>query len=198
MDNQHWTQDLVRLRACQGALDWCKGEGDYAGGPAFVSLEEAWQNCTKPDWMLWLATRVPNITHQQIVLVACVFARLSLHLIPAGENRPRICIETTEAWANGNASLQEVQQAKRDCWQCYDQYYRGAAAAGAAAAAEGAAAAAAAEAAAGLEVAAEVAVAAAAKYGSPNYYIIRDRVLSQCADLCRQMLPVPEIRKYVP
>lgn len=215
MVNQDWTQDLVRLRACQGALDWCRGEGDYASGPQFASLEEAWRNCTKPDWMLWLSARVPNITHQQIVLVACAFARLSLHLVPAGEKRPRLCIETTEAWANGKASLSEVYEARRNCWQCYNQYYwaaaagaaaaaaSGAAAAGGAGAAAGAAAGVGAEAAAGgaaVEVGAAGAGAAvgagvaAGAYGSPKYIIIRDRVLSQCADLCRQMLPVPEIR----
>jgi len=50
-------------------------------------------------------------SRQQLVLIACDIARLCLHLLPKGEDRPRVAIETAEAWARGEATRERVIQA---------------------------------------------------------------------------------------
>jgi len=37
-------------------------------------------------------------------------AREALSYVPAGEERPRIAIETTEAWVNGRSSIEQARQ----------------------------------------------------------------------------------------
>ncbi|MEM7622636.1 MAG: hypothetical protein AAF235_05475 [Planctomycetota bacterium] len=62
----HWTDGLVRLRACGDAVDWAKG---------FGSLDAAWAACDRGDWMLWLAGRVSGApggdARRTLVLAAC-------------------------------------------------------------------------------------------------------------------------------
>lgn len=60
--------------------------------------------------MLWFAAKTcdPKI----VGLSACACARTALKYVTAGEDRPRICIETTEAYWNGKASVEEVRKAR--------------------------------------------------------------------------------------
>jgi hypothetical protein len=51
------------------------------------------------------------ISHKELVYAACQVVRAVLHLIPEGENMPRIAIETTERWYRGEATSEEVRQA---------------------------------------------------------------------------------------
>ena len=45
----HWTQQLVKLGACEPAVVWAR---DYP------SLEAAWAACERGDWMMWIAGRL--------------------------------------------------------------------------------------------------------------------------------------------
>jgi hypothetical protein len=95
---------LVRLNACAAAREWASD---------FPSLADAWAACPRGDWLLWLAGHL-KIPRPLLVLAACACARTVLHLIPEGEERPRVAIETAEAWARGgdNApSLDDVHEA---------------------------------------------------------------------------------------
>ena len=38
------------------------------------------------------------ISHQELVFAACQVARSVLHLVSAGEDRPRLAIEAAEKW----------------------------------------------------------------------------------------------------
>ena len=51
---------------------------------------------------------------EQHILASCAVTRLCLHLIPEGENRPRVAIETAEAWARGEATAEQVKKACKD------------------------------------------------------------------------------------
>lgn len=91
---------LKDLNACIDAIKWSKGK----------SLEEAWRECPRGDWLLWLAAGL-RINQKLLVSAACACARTALRNVPEGEDRPRIAIETAEAWTRGEATPSEVQSA---------------------------------------------------------------------------------------
>jgi hypothetical protein len=66
---------------------------------------QAWRNCARADWMLWLIGRSDNADAEckAIVLCACEIARTVLHFIPASDRRPLAAIVLAERWANGEA-----------------------------------------------------------------------------------------------
>jgi hypothetical protein len=77
----------------------------------FSTFPQFWQQCSKGKWLLLYAAHDPSVSRQQLVKAACACARLVLHLVPVDELKPRIAIETAEAWANGKATLEEVRSA---------------------------------------------------------------------------------------
>ena len=148
-------RNLRRLGACSEAVEWANTQPDP---------ETLWRGCHRGDWMLWLAARA-GVRRQDVVLAACACARLALSRVTVGEERPRIAIETAEAWARGDAGVTLAQVR---------------AAADAAAYAADAAADAAAYAAAYASDAAAYAAAAAAA---------RAATRSACASLVRERIP---------
>jgi hypothetical protein len=98
----HWTDALTELHACCSAVTWCRTHPDLA---------TAWATCTRGDWMLWLAGRT-GTRREDIVLAACACAREALVYVRNGEDRPRLCLETTEAWARGEATISQVRAAR--------------------------------------------------------------------------------------
>ena len=99
---------LENLDACSEAVKWAK---DYP------TLQQAWNNCDRGDWMLWLVGKQSGPpetkSRKKLVLAACKCARLSLKHVPKGERRPIKAIQTAEKWANGDSSitLQDVRNA---------------------------------------------------------------------------------------
>ena len=93
-------QQLESLRPCQESLDWIGSRRSAA---------RAWAECERGDWMLWLLGRLAgpleSESRRRLVLCACECARLSLHYVPAGEDRPRVAIETAERWARCEAGV---------------------------------------------------------------------------------------------
>ncbi len=165
MNAKQFSALLIELNACSEARVWASGK----------SLAVVWKTCKRGDWLLWLCGKMADKpdwpTRKEVVLAACDCAELSLKHVSSGENRPRKCIETTRAWASGNATLDEVRAVRRS-------------AAEAAAAAEAAYAAADAAAAYAAEAADAYAAAAAA----------RTKTLAKCAVLVRKRLKVQDIR----
>jgi hypothetical protein len=94
-------ETLRSLRACDSAIAWAQTQPDAA---------TAWSSCERGDWLLWLAKRV-GVDRARLVQAACACARQALQYIPAGEDRPRLAIETAEAWARGGAALADVRRA---------------------------------------------------------------------------------------
>ena len=121
----HWSTSIRRMGACQDGLVWARKQR---------SLRAAWHACENPAWLFWYAGRKAKTEtdRKRIVLAACACARTALKFVKPGEDRPRKCIETTEAWCAGKATLEEVRVARSDA---YAAYAAAAAAADAAAAA---------------------------------------------------------------
>jgi hypothetical protein len=88
-----WRDRILALDPCAEAREW------LATVPDDWTAEQAWCDCERGDWMLWLAGRL-NVERVALVRVACAVARSVLHLVPAGEERPRLAIEAAEAWCD--------------------------------------------------------------------------------------------------
>lgn len=90
---------LTKLRACEPARTFAS---------QFLTLQDAWDTCDRPAWLLWFAGRqcVPTAS---IARIACECARLALH----HTKDPRVlrCIEATEAFLDGKADRFEVYYA---------------------------------------------------------------------------------------
>ena len=95
---------LKELDACPEAIKWAEAQPDQ-------SLEALWDTCPRGDWLLWLAGHDPELPRALLVQAACGVARPVLAHLPLGEDRPRVAIETAEAWCRGEATLQEVARA---------------------------------------------------------------------------------------
>ena len=166
---------LRRLGACPEARRWeRKGK---------LSPADTWATCRRGDWLLWLAAAA-GVRRQDVVLAACACARLALPRVHAGEDRPRIAIETAERWARGeDASLDDVRSAAH---AAHAAYAANAAAPYAPYAAH--AAYAAAHAAAAAVAAADVAPYAAYAAYAVDAAVARNRALAECADLVRERI----------
>ena len=80
--------------ACLSAVFWVESL------PPNYGLDRAWAICVRSDWMMWL-TPYLAIPDDVMRLIACDFARAVLHLVPPGEEQPRLAIETAERFACG-------------------------------------------------------------------------------------------------
>ena len=95
---------LVKHHACSEAVEWAD---------AYPDLRAAWGACERADWMLWLAGKL-RADHRSLVLIGCDCARTVLVLVPDGDDRPRLAIETAERWADGKATAAECSYAVAD------------------------------------------------------------------------------------
>jgi len=147
--------------------------------------------------MLWLAIRA-GVDRRLVVLAACGCAEPALVHVPAGEDRPRLAVETARRWARGKATIEEVRSASAAAYAAYAAAYAAYAAAYAAAsaaasaaayAAADAAAAAAAAAAYAASAAADAAVAASAASAAVAADAARSVSLARSADFVRARIP---------
>jgi hypothetical protein len=127
-------EHLRSLGACGDAV---------AFASRYDSLAAAWAACEDPRWLLWYAGRVSGPRgaepRRRLTLCACECARLALPYVRAGEERPRIAIETAEAWARGGEGAPTLEQVRvaaaaadaADAYAAADAAYAAAAAAAA-------------------------------------------------------------------
>ncbi len=73
------------------------------GSPA-----ELWAKSESGAHLLWLAAWA-GIDRRQLVGAACAVARQALPYVRTGEERPRIALETAEAWARGEPGVALLQ-----------------------------------------------------------------------------------------
>jgi hypothetical protein len=178
----HWSGALRAVRACDQALAWAATQPDAA---------TAWAVCERADWLLWIASRLATTdeARRRVALAACACARTALVHIPAGEDRPRLCIETIEAWTRGEATADQISAARRGAQDAAAAYAAYAAAAAAYAAAYAAASADASVASASAADAASVASASAADAAAAAW----SDSLRRQASIVRRILPMPVV-----
>ena len=84
---------LKELNACREAIQYVSG---------CKTADEAWENCERGDWMLWLAGslsgRAWSKKRKILVLASCECARLAWDKMPT---KSKDCILLFENWAEG-------------------------------------------------------------------------------------------------
>jgi len=104
-----WLAELLQQHgACGAGASWAAG----------LTPAQAWAECDRPDWMMWIAAR--RVSRAQLVLAACACARSILHLVPDGVTEPRVAIEAAEGWARGEVSASNVHAAQVSAWGAAD------------------------------------------------------------------------------
>ena len=166
---------------CSESREWLETQPD---------ARTAWETCRRGDWMLYQLAHRRGIDRKRLVSVACKCARLALRYVPAGEQRPRIAIDTAEALCRGEATAEQVLRVR------YDTYDLGAgtrarAIAGAVAAAAGAIAHASATSA--YDVATYAAYAAASAANLDEAEDARRSVLAETADIVRKHFTLTDL-----
>ena len=97
----HWSDSIVNINACEGAVGWCRTQPDPAA---------AWQACERADWMLWLAGRLSGQVgdpRRVTLALACADCTDTVPQSPIGAE----CLRVLRAWASGEATIQCVRTA---------------------------------------------------------------------------------------
>jgi hypothetical protein len=95
---------LKELDACDGpdgAIQWAK---DYD------TLQAAWDNCKRSDWMIWLVNKMGWSNDKDLRLMAVAFAREVQHLMK--DQRSINALGVAERYANGCATIEELRAAR--------------------------------------------------------------------------------------
>ena len=195
---------LLKINACGEGMEWLADQ----------TAEDAWATCQRGDWMLWAGSRC-GVDLQTITITKVKCARLVQHLMQ--DQRSLDALDVAEQFALGNATREQLAAAAADAANAaaYAAYAASAAAdadaADAAYAASAAYAANAANAAADADAAdaayatdaanaasaasaANAAYAASAAYATAAAavasadYAAREKILAQCADICRKTI----------
>ena len=158
------TTKLEKIDACRDAREWVATQKNY---------KEAWQNCERGDWMLWLAKRL-KVDDRKLTLAKFKCANQVRHLMK--DQRSIDALDASEKYGNGEIGREELNAAAdaadADAAAAYAAYAAYAADADAAAAA--------------AAYAAYAAAAAAAKKES----------LKKSADFCREILTEEVLTAY--
>jgi len=163
------TTKLEKINACCEAREWVATQKNY---------KEAWQNCERGDWMLWLAKRL-DVDDRKLTLAKFKCANQVRHLMK--DSRSIAALDAAERYGNGEINRDELNTATAAAYAAY-------AAAAAAAYADAAAYAAYADAA---------AYAAYAAYADAAYAAdARKESLKRSADFCREILTEEVLTAY--
>jgi len=171
------TTKLEKINACCEAREWVATQKNY---------KEAWQNCERGDWMLWLAKRL-DVDDRKLTLAKFKCANQVRHLMK--DSRSIAALDAAERYGNGEINRDELNTATAAAYAAY-------AAAAAAAYADAAAYAAYADAAAAAYADA-AAYAAYAAYADAAYAAdARKESLKRSADFCREILTEEVLTAY--
>ena len=170
---------LLKIKACQDGVEWLADQ----------TAEDAWATCQRGDWMLWVGSRC-GVDFQTITLTKVKCARLVQHLMQ--DQRSLDALDIAEQFALGNATREQIAAAYDDAAAAAAAAYAADANASAAAAAANAAADAA-NAAYAAAYAAYAAAYAAYAADANAAYAAREKILAQCADICRKTIALKVI-----
>jgi len=93
------TTKLEKINACCEAREWVATQKNY---------KEAWQNCERGDWMLWLAKRL-DVDDRKLTLAKFKCANQVRHLMK--DSRSIAALDAAERYGNGEINRDELNTA---------------------------------------------------------------------------------------
>ena len=93
------TIKLKKLSACREAVKWVKTQ---------KSPTEAWQNCERGDWMLWLAKRI-KVDDKKLTMAKAMCAKQVSHLMK--DQRSKDALQACFDYVNGKITRKELNTA---------------------------------------------------------------------------------------
>jgi len=94
-----------RFGACEKCRRWALDN--------CADMAEVWEK-TKPEWVLWIATRHGVLDDCTLRLLTCWSVRQVWHLLT--DDRSRWAVETAERFARGEATKEELVAAEAAAW----------------------------------------------------------------------------------
>ena len=182
------TKRLDKFCPCSVARKWMKSQ---------KNATEAWNNCERGDWMLWIAKKL-NVDNRKLTMAKAMCAKQVDHLMK--DQRSKDAIQACIDYFNGIITRVQLNAAYAAADAAYAADAADAADADAAVAAADAAAVAAADAAAAAAAnaayAAACAAADAADADAADADAARTTSLKRSADICREYLTEEVMVKY--
>ena len=102
----HWSDNLPS-NACEPAVIWARTQ---------PTLDDAWRDCQRGDWMLWLLVGC-SADRRLLVRAAALCAEPAAAL--ADEYTEAVClsvIQTCVAWSEGDATDEDLRVAAEAAW----------------------------------------------------------------------------------
>jgi len=90
---------LNELGACEDAMEWLFSQ---------TTLEEAWENCTRGDWLLWLVAAL-DVNERKLLLVKGLVARQVIHLM--NDKRSIAAVRAALDYGKGRIGKDELEKA---------------------------------------------------------------------------------------
>lgn len=90
------TNKLERLSVCRAAIEYVKTQ---------KSAKDAWMNCDRGDWMLWLAKRL-DVDDRKLTLAKARCAEQVRHLMK--DKRSLDALDACVKYANGEITRKEL------------------------------------------------------------------------------------------
>lgn len=110
-------KDLELLKSfnpCPDGLGWAETQ---------PSLDIAWKNCERGDWMLWALQKRGALDKERAVLMACDCAERVLHIYEEShpqDARPRKAIEAARLYLDGGCTTEALKEARAAAAHAYD------------------------------------------------------------------------------
>ena len=98
MDNLKFNELLKKLNACDDAVKSCENK----------SLQEAWEQSERGDWMLWLCKKI-NLDLRKLTLAKARCAKLVIHLMK--DQRSIDAVNAAEKYGLGLIDTSELNAA---------------------------------------------------------------------------------------
>jgi hypothetical protein len=92
--------DITPFKPCRGGLNYYSGK---------ASFEEAWRNCERGDWMLWIAAKL-NIDSRLLTKATAMCANTVRHLMK--DSRSADAVDAALRYANGEIGEDELEKYK--------------------------------------------------------------------------------------
>jgi len=156
------TSKLEKLNACREAIEWVKTQ---------KSPTDAWQNCERGDWMLWITKRL-NLDDRKLTLAKAMCVKQIEHLMK--DQRSKDTLQAAIDYGNGKISREELNEY---AYAAYAAAYTSASAS------------------ASYAYAAYAAAYASASASASAAYAMRNS-LKISADICREYLTEDVLKKY--